>query len=57
MEVKASDSGVGAVLSQRRSTDQKLHPCAFFSHHLLPAERNYDMGNHELLVLILALQE
>lgn len=31
VEVDASDSGVGAVLSQRAAADQKLHPCAFFS--------------------------
>ncbi len=31
VEVDASDVGVGAVLSQRSGTDQKLHPCAFFS--------------------------
>lgn len=30
VEVDASDSGVGAILSQRSATDQKLHPCAFF---------------------------
>lgn len=31
------------------STDQKRHTCAFFSRHLSPAERNYDIGNRELL--------
>lgn len=30
-EVDTSDIGVGGVLSQRLATDQKLHPCAFFS--------------------------
>ncbi|XP_054620630.1 uncharacterized protein LOC129173605 [Dunckerocampus dactyliophorus] len=53
----ASDSGVGAVLSQHSTIDQKLHPCAFFSRCLSPAERNYDIGNRELLAVILALQE
>ncbi|KAJ8349455.1 hypothetical protein SKAU_G00245850 [Synaphobranchus kaupii] len=27
-------------------TDNLLHPCAFFSRKLSPAERNYDVGNH-----------
>lgn len=35
VEVDAPALGVGAVLSQRSATDQKLHPCAFFSRHLL----------------------
>jgi len=57
VEVDASSSGVGAVLSQRSSTDQKLHPCAFFSRRLTPAEQNYDVGNRELLAVKLALEE
>lgn len=57
VEVDASDVGVGTVLSQRGAVDQKLHPCAFFSHRLTPAERNYDVGNCKLLALVLALQE
>uniref|UniRef100_A0A3B3E207 Gypsy retrotransposon integrase-like protein 1 n=1 Tax=Oryzias melastigma TaxID=30732 RepID=A0A3B3E207_ORYME len=48
---------VGAVLSQRSSSDQKMHPCAFFSRQLSSAERNYDVGNRELLAVVLALTE
>ncbi|KAI3355849.1 hypothetical protein L3Q82_004229 [Scortum barcoo] len=57
LEVDASDVGVGAVLSQRSLEDQKLHPCAFFSRRLSPAEKNYDIGNRELLAVKLALEE
>ncbi|KAF7641247.1 hypothetical protein LDENG_00287690, partial [Lucifuga dentata] len=57
VEVDASEIGVGAVLSQRSPVDQKLHPCAFFSHRLTTAESNYDMGNRELLAVKLALEE
>ncbi len=57
VEVDASDVGVGAVLSQRSSRDGKVHPCAYFSHRLNPAERNYDIGNRELLAVRLALGE
>lgn len=57
VEVDASEIGVGAVLSQRSIEDQKLHPCAFFSRRLSPAERNYDVGNRELLGVKLALEE
>ena len=53
----ASNSDVGAVLSQRSDNDQKLHPCAFLSRRLSPAERNYDVGNRELLAVKTALEE
>jgi len=39
VEVDASDSRVGAVLSQRSPSDQKLHPCAFFSRKLSSGEK------------------
>lgn len=52
VDVDASDSGEGAVLSQFSPTDQKLHPCIFFS-----PERNYDVGNCELPAVVLVLQE
>ncbi len=57
VEVDASDVRVGAVLSQRSLCDGKVHPCAFFSRRLSPAERNYDIGNKELLAVRLALGE
>ena len=57
VEVDASDVGIGAVLSQRSLEDKKLHPCAFFSKKLDPAERNYDIGNRELLAVKEALEE
>lgn len=57
VEVDASDTGVGAVLSQCSGADQKLHPCAFFSRELSPTKRNYDVGDRELLAVKLALEE
>ena len=57
VEVDASDTGVGAVLSQRSASDEKIYLCAFFSRRLVPAERNYDVGNRELLAMKLALEE
>ncbi|KAK2899769.1 hypothetical protein Q8A73_012898 [Channa argus] len=57
VEVDASEVGVGAVLSQRSEGDQKLRPCAFFSRELSPAERNYSVGDRELLAIKLALEE
>ncbi len=57
VEVDASATGVGAVLSQQQGTPTRLHPCAFFSRKLSPAEINYDIGNRELLAIKLALEE
>lgn len=57
VEVDASDVGVGAVLSQQSPDTHKLHPCAFFSKRLTPAERNYHVGDRELLAVKLALEQ
>ncbi|KAK3551030.1 hypothetical protein QTP70_011522 [Hemibagrus guttatus] len=57
VEVDASALGVGAVLSQQRGETPVLHPCAYFSKKLSPAEQNYDIGNRELLAIKLALEE
>ncbi|XP_061072404.1 olfactory receptor 10J1-like [Conger conger] len=56
LEEDASNTSVGAVLSQR-SLHNKVHPCAFFSHHLSPTERNYSIGDCELLGMKLAFEE
>ncbi|KAK3517629.1 hypothetical protein QTP70_013430 [Hemibagrus guttatus] len=57
VEVDASTTGVGAVLSQQQGNPRKLHPCAFFSRKLNSAEVNYDIENRELLAVKLALEE
>ncbi|KAK3520635.1 hypothetical protein QTP70_029419 [Hemibagrus guttatus] len=57
VEVDASTTGVGAVLSQQQGNPSRLHPCAFFSRKLNPAEVNYDIGNRELLAVKLALEK
>jgi len=57
VEMDASNEGVGAVLSQRSAQDNKLHPCAFLSRKLTDAERNYDVGNKELLAVKIALED
>uniref|UniRef100_A0AAQ4PQG4 Gypsy retrotransposon integrase-like protein 1 n=1 Tax=Gasterosteus aculeatus aculeatus TaxID=481459 RepID=A0AAQ4PQG4_GASAC len=57
VEVDTSETGVGGILSQRHGKPAKLHPCAFFSRKLTSAERNYDVGNRELLAVKLAFEE
>jgi len=57
VEVDASSTGIGAVLSQRQGNPAKMFPCAFYSRKLSAAERNYDVGNRELLAMKAALEE
>ena len=52
----ASLFAAGAILLQS-DTNGDLHFCAYFSHTFLPAERNYDIYDRELLAVILALTE
>ena len=51
----ASIMATGAVLLQP-DNDNKPRPLAFLSHKLLPAERNYTVGELELLAIIHALR-
>lgn len=57
VEVNASKTGVGAILSQRFGEKPKMHPIAFFSRKLTLAERKYDVGDRELLAIKLTLEE
>ncbi|CAJ0938679.1 unnamed protein product [Ranitomeya imitator] len=57
VEVDASEIGAGAVLTQRSSDCSVMKPCAFFSRKFSPAERNYDVGNRELLAMKWAFEE
>ena len=56
LETDASKFATGGVLFQ---ADEKnaLRPCAFFSHSLNPAERNYEIYDRELLAIVRAFKE
>jgi len=56
VETDASDGVVAAVLSQC-CEDNKWHPVAFYSATMMPAERNYDIHDKEMLAIIKALKE
>ena len=52
----ASLLAAGAVLMQA-DENSDLHTCAYFSHTFSSAQRNYDIYDHELLTVILALED
>lgn len=56
VETDASDFAIGAVLSQVSDSDNELHPVAFFSRKLAPAEINYDTGDKEALAIVEAFR-
>src|SRR6267154_2167957 len=64
LQTDASAYGVGAILSQAAGPDDtllpknskpKLHPLAYYSATLSPAERNYDIYERELLAMMKSL--
>uniref|UniRef100_A0A8C5P957 Gypsy retrotransposon integrase-like protein 1 n=1 Tax=Leptobrachium leishanense TaxID=445787 RepID=A0A8C5P957_9ANUR len=57
LEVDASEVATGAILSQRDKNNDHLHPVAFSSKRLSPAESNYDVGDKELLAIKNAFEE
>jgi len=55
VETDASDYALGCILSQFHG--KRLHPVAFHSRKLSPAERNYDIHDKELLAIIVAFMK
>jgi len=51
IDTDASDYGLGSVMSQK-GDDGRLHPVAFHSRKLMPAEINYDIHDKELLAIV-----
>jgi hypothetical protein len=56
LECDTSNYATGAILSQR-GMDRKLHPVTFDSKCSSPAEKNYDIFDKEMLVVISAFKE
>lgn len=56
VECDTSDYATGAIPSQE-DKEGKLHPVAFLSKSLLPAERNYDIFDKEMLAVVQACKE
>ena len=55
LETDASDYAMGTILSQEDSKGV-LHPIAFDSRKLLPAELNYEIHDKELLAIVWAMK-
>ena len=53
METDTSGHAIGGVLSQEQ--EGKWKPITFLSRTMQPAERNYEIYNKELLVIVEAL--
>jgi hypothetical protein len=54
LKTDISDYTIGACISQL-GKDKKLHPIAFYSRKIIPAETNYDIYDKELLTIMTAL--
>ena len=52
IETDASDFAIGTILSQLQPADNDIHPIAFHSRTMAPAERNYQIYDKELLAII-----
>ncbi|KAE8236440.1 hypothetical protein A4X06_0g9551, partial [Tilletia controversa] len=52
IESDASDFAISAILSQRYPPDGELHPVAYMSRKMSPAELNYDVHDKELLAVV-----
>ena len=57
VEVDASQFAVGGILSQRNPKTGVIHPVAYFSKKLLPAEQNYTISERELIAIKMAFLE
>jgi len=55
VETDASDYPLGCIWSQFHG--KRLHPVAFHSRKLSPAERNYDINDKQLLPILVAFME
>ena len=57
VKTDASDYAIAAIISQISPDDGNLHPIAFYSCGMKPAELNYEIYDKELLVIFEAFQQ
>ena len=54
LQTDASDFAISGIVSQ--PFEGRLHPVAFFSRKMIPAELNYDTGDKEMLAIVESLK-
>src|SRR5882724_9988237 len=52
VETDASDYAIAAIISQISPDNGNIHPIAFYSHSMQPAELNYEIYDKELLAIL-----
>ena len=57
VETDASDYAVAAIISQISPNDGDIHPIAFYSRSMNPAELNYEIYDKELLAIFEAFKQ
>ena len=57
VEVDASTTGVGAVLSQKGTATNKLRPICYYSSSLSPSQKSYSAGQLEAWALVSAARK
>ncbi|KAG5718803.1 hypothetical protein E4T56_gene2697 [Termitomyces sp. T112] len=57
LECDASDYAIARILSQSNSGGKDLHPIAFYTRSMIPAELNYDIYDKELLAIVEAFHQ
>ncbi|KAG5727489.1 hypothetical protein E4T56_gene12001 [Termitomyces sp. T112] len=57
LECDASDYAIAGILSQSDSGGKDLHPIAFYTCSMIPAELNYNIYDKELLAIVEAFHQ
>ena len=57
IETDASEYALAGILSQLKEDNKQWHPFAFHSRKMIPAERNYETHDQELLAIVTAFKQ
>ena len=57
IETDASEYALASILSQLQKDNKQWHPIAFNSQKMIPAERNYETHDQELLAIVTAFKQ
>ena len=57
IETDASEYALAGILSQLQEDNKQWHPVAFHSRKMIPAERNYETHDQELLAIVMEFKQ